>query len=188
MEPFRVLIVCTGNVCRSPYAEGLLRRELDQLTPDQFSISSAGTQTLDGSRVHPEILHLAKRAGISLDGFVPRRLNATMAESADLVIGMDRSHRREIVQVSPKSLRTTFTLREFARILPGIPADEHASPADRWRALVAAAPRYRSSPGGPADADDVVDPFGRPSRVFARMHGQIASAIDEITRWEAGCS
>ncbi len=181
---FRILIVCTGNICRSPFAEGLLRRELEYLSPGEFLVSSAGTQAIETSQIHPEIVQLANRAGLSLDGHVPRQLSEAMVANADLVIGMDRTHRREIVQISPKSLKTTFTLREFARILPNIPADQNASPADRWRLLVAKAPRYRSSPSGPAIADDVVDPYGRPSRVFAKMTEQITSAVATIVDWE----
>lgn len=182
---FRILMVCTGNICRSPFAERLLQREFDYLAPGEFSVSSAGTHAVDGSPVQPEVLRLAAQRGIDMEGFAARSLEHSMIQEADLVLVMDRGHRRDVVLKEPKALRTTFTLREFARILPGVPPERGAAPAGRWHSLSALAPRYRNTPIGSAADDDVVDPFSRPMRVYEQMDAQVTSAIVTIVNWEA---
>ena len=182
---FRVLMVCTGNICRSPFAERLLHREFDYLAPGEFSVSSAGTHAVDGSPVQPEVLRLAAKRGIDMEGFTARSLEPSMIQEADLVLVMDRGHRRDVVMKAPKALRKTFTLREFARILPGVPPERSAAPAGRWHSLSALAPRYRNTPIGSAADDDVVDPVARSMKVYEQMDAQIISAIVSIVNWEA---
>ncbi|TSI19795.1 hypothetical protein FO013_02295 [Brevibacterium aurantiacum] len=185
---FRILVVGLSNICRSPLAERMLQYELDVEAPGEFTVRSAGTQVTSGRPAVVEVLRLASRRGIRLHGFVVSQLDEAMISEADLILVMDRALRRQVVKVSPRALRTTFTLREFARILPTVRPEQLATPTGRWQSLVALAPRYRTPLPGDADDDDVIDPHNRPARAYERMNTQIVSAIDVIREWEVrGC-
>ena len=90
-RPRKVLVVCTGNVCRSPYLEAVLRRELPEVR-----IASAGFVGFDRS-VPPNALAAAARRGIDLLGFRSRTLEAHRARTADLVVVMDERQARYLV-------------------------------------------------------------------------------------------
>lgn len=179
---FRILAVCTGNVCRSPVAERALQSGFDELAPGRFQISSAGTSGLSGDPVTEEITKIAADAEIDFTGFRARRLVPEHIDGADLVLTMARDHRSAVVVMAPSALGRTFTLREFARILPRVPPESASDPVERWRALAVLARRYRHA--GPGDGDDVVDPYGRSAKTHQRMYAQMMPAIGRLLDWE----
>lgn len=184
MDPeFTVLVVCTGNVCRSPLAERLLQSGLDESAPGQFSISSAGTHGLSGCGAEPKIDELAALHGLSMSGFTARELTPGLINEAHLILTLARNHRSHIVQLAPAALKRTFTLREFARILPQVPAEAAAAPAQRWHSLTALAQRHRRPPEDPR-LDDVVDPYGLSDRVYEEMAAQLVPAVKALVHWE----
>ncbi len=180
---FTVLVVCTGNICRSPLAERLLQSGFDEFAPGEFSISSAGTRGLTGRGVEPKIAEIAARHGLSMSGFDAKELTPELIKQAHLILTMEREHRSRIVQLVPAALRRTFTLRELARILPHVPAETAAQPAQRWHSLVALAQRYRRQPEEPS-FDDVVDPYGCSDRVYEEMAAQLIPAVKVLIDWE----
>lgn len=182
---FAILLVCTGNICRSPLAERLLQDGLDSTAPGRFRVSSAGTRGWEGELVTEQIRRIAEDRGVSIADFRSTGLSPRDIERADLVLTMERNHRSEVVRMVPEALRRTFTLREFVRILPEIPQEERAQPDQRWHSLVAIAPRYRRPAPDPTRADDVIDPFGGTNAVYDRMLKQMAPAIDSLIAWES---
>lgn len=181
---FRILVVCTGNICRSPLAEKFLQRGFDGMAPSQFEVSSAGTSGLTGDGVTPQIERIAAAHGITFDGFRARRLETEHLHAADLVLTMARAHRAAVVQMLPATLRHTFTLRELARILPLVPPESSSSPIERWRSLAALAQRYRRPAPGDGARDDVVDPIGRSEAVHRTMFDEMMPAISTLLEWE----
>ncbi|WP_209324188.1 hypothetical protein [Brevibacterium renqingii] len=181
---FRILVVGSTDTCRSPLAARLLQHELDDRAPREFVVSSAGTQAVAGRPVAVEVLELAARRHIRLHGCVASELDEAAVVEADLILVMDRAVRREVVNLVPQVLRITFTLREFARVLPTIRPEQLATPAGRWQSLAALAPRYRTAPSGDGSGDDVIDPLHRSLRTFERMGAQIDKAVDVIGHWE----
>lgn len=182
-QGFRVLVVCTGNVCRSPLAERLLQHGFDRSAPGQFIVTSAGTNGLIGWGVEPKIVEIAARHGVSMSGFRAREVTPQLVSQADLILTMTREQRSIIVQLVPAALRRTFTLREFARILPHVPAEDAAQPSQRWHSLVALVQRHRRRPENPS-SDDVVDPYGCRDRVFEEMAAQLVPAVKTLVEWE----
>ncbi len=89
----RVLFVCTGNICRSPLAEALLRRELEALDTDDIHVSSAGTGAWDGAPGSEGAYLIALEHGLDLSGHRARLLTREVVESSDLVLTMARHHR-----------------------------------------------------------------------------------------------
>ena len=184
MDPeFTVLVVCTGNVCRSPLAERLLQSGLDESAPGQFSISSAGTHGLSGCGAEPKIDELAALHGLSMSGFTARELTPGLINEAHLVLTLARNHRSHIVQLAPAALKRTFTLREFARILPQVPAEAAAAPAPRGQSVTARAQRHRRPPDDPRRGGGV-DPYGLSDRVYEEMAAQLVPAVKALVHWE----
>jgi len=173
----RILVVCTGNVCRSPAAEFLLRAAL----PDSVSVSSRGTHALPGQPFSTEMAALLKaRRGLEVEhrGAVP--LTAADVREAGLVLGMTREHRAFAVRLHPAAVRHAFTLTEFARLL-GAGDDDLPLRADADHLLDLTVRRaQRGRRPVPAELDDVVDPIGQSHAVYARVFEQIDAAVQRI--------
>ncbi len=92
-----ILVVCTGNVCRSPIGERLLRQHL----PDRY-IASAGIFGLEGCPADDSAQDVAWRHGISLDGHVARRLTRNLMQGSDLILVMEPEHLRFIAAMAPE--------------------------------------------------------------------------------------
>lgn len=189
---FEILVVCTGNICRSPLAEVVLRGTLERLGG---RVHSAGTQGLDAAPMTPEAQRLVVAMGTDAGAASAHRsryLTAAHLDSPDLVLAMSREHRGRVAQLAPARLRSSFTVREFARLATGIPdadivsAVASAGPdaAARVRAAVAivAARRGLSAPpDDPAD-DDVVDPYRRPWATYQLSAAQMSPGLDQVAR------
>ena len=111
----RVLIVCTGNVCRSPMAMGLLRQRLAQDGLDsQVSVSSAGVYGLDGSAAsRPGVDVLAER-GIDISEHRARTIDQKEDAQADLVLVMEEAQRRTLFYTYPEQLHKIFLISEMS--------------------------------------------------------------------------
>ena len=183
VEPFTVLTVCTGNICRSPAVERLLTARLG---PDSgVVVVSAGTHAVVGHAVSRPMIGLMEEAGARAAGFVARQLTVPEVRHADLILALTRKHRSAIVEMQPSAVRRVFTLLELARLAetvdPGALPD--GSPAERLAALVplAAAERGRHRSHHAAQ-DDVIDPYGRGATVYAQVFETILPAVELIAK------
>ena len=179
---FRVLHVCTGNICRSPMAEHLMRAGFRQrfgAEADRFVVTSAGTWGRTGDPMEDNAL--STLATYALDGrdFRARELLADHVAGADLVLVATREHRAAVVTLHPRAAARTFTLQEFARLVSVVPAADlpDGDLVERAQALVRAAAGRRGTirPDQPGD-DDLGDPFQAVAPVFAAC-----AALIEIT-------
>ena len=103
----RILVVCVGNICRSPMAEYLLRKHLQGRG---VTVESAGIAAADGARIDPNALGVLATHGIDADAHVARRLDQAMIDAADLVLVMERSHLDFIRARFPSATGKTFLL------------------------------------------------------------------------------
>lgn len=184
VSKFRILVVCTGNICRSPLAEKMLQHGLDALSPNTFEIGSAGTEAPVGMYPTREIVELTEARGIEPVFHPARLLNRGLIRHSDLILTMERAQQSVVVRSVPSALRYTFTIRQFARVLNRMPSVSGASVTRRWANVVAFAPRYRRPSHGATDPDDVFDPFGRPREGYERMLRQLEPAVKTILLWE----
>ena len=116
---FTILTVCSGNICRSPLAEQLLRAGLAGI--DGVTVGSAGTIAMVGAGMPAEAKALAVRYGSTdAESHQARQLDEQAIRDADLVLGLAREHRRAVVELVPAATRRTFTLREFARLAASV--------------------------------------------------------------------
>lgn len=157
--PGSILVVCTGNVCRSPIAEGLLRSLLEErLGDDAPLVASVGLAAWEGSGATPEAVAAAAELGVDVSGHRARGVAPEIVQAADLVIAMTSSQRDLLAEGFPERAQRIFTLKELVRLLEAEPiGSEERSPAELAR--LAAERRARGLVRNPHD-EDVVDPMG----------------------------
>jgi protein-tyrosine phosphatase len=103
-----VLTVCTGNICRSPVTEAVLRAGLPDLR-----IGSAGLHALVGHDTDPDSAAAATAQGIVLRTHAARQFDDAIGRAADIILVMETHHRRDIGARWPHLLGKTFLLGHF---------------------------------------------------------------------------
>jgi protein-tyrosine-phosphatase len=116
--PFRLVLLCTGNTCRSPLAAAAFREELGP-DAEQVEVLSAGTAASDGQSASTGASQAAARAGLDLTAHRSRRPTAELLRSADLVLVMEHEHARAAAALGADPQRT-HVLSEWPE--PGEPA------------------------------------------------------------------
>jgi len=174
----QVLLVCTGNICRSPMAEGLLRSALERrLGDDAPPVGSAGTIARDGAPAMPEAVEAVAELGVDVSGHSARRLRPEDIRDAVLIVVMAAEHREDVQALVPEAEARTFTLKELVRLMETAgarPVD--TTPFDMGlRGAVADAHRGRG--GSPAIPDeDVMDPLG----LSLQGYRAVASELEDL--------
>ncbi|WP_291473704.1 low molecular weight phosphatase family protein [Corynebacterium sp.] len=105
-----ILFVCTGNICRSPVAEHLLR----DLVGDGHTVSSAGIAGLTGYAMDPRSVEYLRLRGIDGNDFTARRISRRILEEPDLIIGFEQDHVNECLALQPAAISGTFRLCQLA--------------------------------------------------------------------------
>jgi protein-tyrosine phosphatase len=171
--PFTLLVVCTGNVSRSPMTELLVRAWSD---PDaELVVSSAGVHALVGQPMDRGAASAMGQLGLDPSQHRSRQFEPEMAAAADLVLTAERYQRETVLEQVPSALRRTFTILEFARIAPHLRAGDP-------REAVAQAAALRGVVNRPADpaADDVADPHLQSTSVNRATAAQLTQAVRTI--------
>lgn len=96
-----ILVVCTGNICRSPMAEGLLRQMLSQGRGPGIHVHSAGTHGLDGEPAAAFAIQAVSEMGVDISGHRARSLDREMVSEADLILVMEPFHREIAARAVP---------------------------------------------------------------------------------------
>lgn len=175
-----IVVVCTGNVCRSPYVERRLRQGL---ADTQIEVSSAGSGALVGRDMDPASRLLLEAAGVDASGFTARALAPELVSGADLVIAAAREHRAAAARMAPAALRRTLTLTDLADLLAGVtPADvaEAQVPGTWVRQVAAVAVSRRGLVAARQVGVDITDPIGQGPAVFARMAAEVDAALATV--------
>jgi protein-tyrosine-phosphatase len=155
-------------------AAALLARRLDDAGL-KATVSSAGL-LFDGKPVTDHGLAVMADRGIDTSGHRSRRLDRQLVEGADLVVGMARSHVREVVALVPEALGRTFTLKDLVRRGEESAGRGPDEPLAAWLARLGPG-RRPSDLLGDSEADDVADPIGGPRRGYQRT----ADELDDLT-------
>ncbi|MFE2430858.1 protein-tyrosine-phosphatase [Streptomyces sp. NPDC059373] len=186
-DVFRILHVCTGNVCRSPMAERLTRHELTRRLGDGAAgilVESAGTWGHEGAPMEAHAATVLAEYSADPSGFTGRELLDEHVIDADLVLTATRDHRAQVISMGHAAGLRTFTLKEFTRLVRAI--DPATLPDDggvtaRARSLVRAAAALRGWLLAPdAEADEVYDPYGAPLTFFRSVGEEIHAALDPV--------
>lgn len=179
-EPFEVLMVCTGNICRSPAAERLLRSAL--ASAEDLVVRSAGTGALKDAGIDSVVSGLLEADGVSAVGHHSHWLTEADVRRADLVLGMESEHRSRAVSLFPPAVRRSFTMNGFAALAAAVPPDVLAASAasqtvtGRLRALIELAPQYRQL----GITEDIDDPYRADAATYARVYDEIVQAVQAV--------
>jgi protein-tyrosine phosphatase len=105
-----ILVICEGNICRSPMAEGLLAHHLPGL-----DVRSAGLGALAGHPADEIALELMKERGIDISGHRAVQLTREMCLHSDIVLAMTAEQKQRVEQRYPQVCGRVFRLGEFSR-------------------------------------------------------------------------
>lgn len=149
-EPANILLVCTGNTCRSPMAEGLLTEMISAKGIDHIQIRSAGTHAVAGNPAASWATEVAMAEdGVDLSKHRARRLTKDLLRQSDLILAMTLSHARHIERMGRRFARKTHLLTSFLNTDSG-------------------------------DLADIEDPMGQSRPVYQRVYRQIRRELERI--------
>lgn len=101
----RILVVCTGNICRSPIGERYLRNKLPLK-----AIDSAGVGALVDYPADKSAIITAEKHGVSLEGHKGKQFSSSMARQYDLILVMEREHLEQVRKIAPEASGKTMLL------------------------------------------------------------------------------
>ena len=179
VETLTVLVVCTGNICRSPLAEKLLQARLTA-AGIPATVTSAGTRAMVDHPMTDEAAFLATRYGAEPTLHAAQQLTAERIAAADLVLTATREHRGEVVSLHPRANRYAYTLNQFARLVGQTPGELVETPTIIDLLSEVAATKGLALPPAHPDDDDIEDPYRRSSEVYDRVGHIIDNAVTTI--------
>jgi len=179
----RVLIVCTGNTCRSPMAEAILR-DLAERSGKPLDIRSAGVAASNGMPISPNAAEALRRRKLIPPG-PAAMLTAEEVLWANVILTMTAGHKRAILERYPEALSKTYTLKEYA--LRGDPVMDDVAEIERlyseWQVKQALGQSLTDEERSRLlelerriPNFDIADPFGGPLPLYE----QCADEIEDI--------
>ncbi len=107
-----ILAVCTGNICRSPMAEGILKKLLKN--GSAAAVSSSGTHAIEGNAASEFSVMASAENGVDISGHRARILTPAMIEESDVILCMERSHVERVLSLDAAAHERVFNLADFS--------------------------------------------------------------------------
>lgn len=179
---FRIAFICTGNICRSAYAQQTFSALISSSRfSGQIEAFSAGTHALAGQPIDPHPGAIFTREFGQLPTHRAQQLTTELVAQAELLLVMEAQQRQIVLRRYPQALPRTFLLTEYVGIcreLAGAisaPGPAGAALSARLGELTARAARHRSLG---AEAPDIADPYRHDTAFHEKVAGQIRSQLD----------
>ena len=112
----KILLVCTGNVCRSPMGEGILKMALHNVGIHDVQVGSAGMSALSGHPADEVAQRLMREKGIDISGHRARQLEDSLIEWADLILVMENVQKQHLEAVRPTSRGKVYRLGQWLNV------------------------------------------------------------------------
>lgn len=162
-----IVFVCTGNICRSTFAERYAAL-VDAEAGGSHHFSSVGVGAVIGAPMEELMAERLVARGGSPEGFIARQLNYDAIADADLLLPLESTHRRILIEEYPQLHGKAFVLRSAARLASEAPND-----VDRVEWIL----QHRPSR---TRGDSIADPYRRGPAAADEAAAQITEAIDTI--------
>ena len=153
MSAKRILLVCTGNSCRSVMAQGIMQQMLERAGIRSVEVESAGVFAVEGMSPTRETLRVLQGVGVDGSAHRARTLTVSMAEEADLIFAME-----------------SFQVDEIVRRIPSV--------RDKVHLLKAYGLQAREEGVNP----NIPDPIGKPLEVYEVCFADIREAVERIVK------
>jgi protein-tyrosine phosphatase len=183
----RVLLVCTGNICRSPLAEQVLRGDAASVSlGNVLKFESAGVMAQVGSDVHPKTIESMNNLNLQAEPHVARQITREMILGSDLILVATTEHRSEIARTAMKAVPQAFTMKEFVRVAEYVASGGNNENPELYKKFlatntiaerIALASQFRGYAPKAGSVEDIIDPWGQTSQVF----DEVASEILELS-------
>ncbi|MFC4599757.1 low molecular weight protein arginine phosphatase [Cohnella hongkongensis] len=189
----RILIVCTGNTCRSPMAEAIFK-DLAARSGKTLEIRSAGVAASTGSPISPNAAEALRRRNLDVPG-ASTLLTAEEVLWANLILTMTSGHKRAILERYPEALSKTYTLKEYA--LRGDPVMDDVAEAERlyseWQVKQLLGEKLSDEEKARLfelqrriPDFDIADPFGGPLSLYERTADEIEDILMTLLdKWDS---
>lgn len=114
-DQYNILFVCSGNSCRSPMAEGLLKAKLPSDLVEKVVVQSAGTLGIEGARATAFAVEAVRELDADISGHFSQGVTGELLQKADLIFALARNHRDFLLDYFPAVSDKVFLLRTFDR-------------------------------------------------------------------------
>ncbi len=133
----QVLVVCTGNICRSPMATALLAAQAAKAGESSlYDFTSAGTWARDGQPASTNAQTVMQRRGLSLAGHHGRTVTRALIDQSDLILVMTQNHRDSLCAEFPHARRKIHLLSELIGLQYDI-SDPYGSAVEEYETCAA---------------------------------------------------
>lgn len=113
---FKILVVCTANICRSPMGEAIFRKLiLDEQLEEQINVDSCGVWAVDGQKASQLSERVARENRLDISAHLSQSLKPNMVKDADVILCMTPGHKGELINFFPTLESKIFTLKEYLR-------------------------------------------------------------------------
>ena len=176
LPAIEIVVMCTGNICRSPMGEALLRERLETGGVDA-RVSSVGL-LLDDRPADPHAIDEMAERGLDITSHRSRIIDGEMAEEIDLLIGMEQRHVREAVLLHADLFTRAYTLPDLVARAESVGPRADRS-MDEWLAELGEG-RRRTDLFRQDRRLEVADPIGKSKKAFHRTAEEISALIERF--------
>jgi len=166
-RPTKILVVCTANICRSPFAASLLTAQLAGVNGTSFEVSSVGTEARGGDPACPGLWISANLPVPARSEQASRLATRELVTEADVILALADSHTSALAILAPRARKKTFRLAMAARISQLIVGPGHAL--------------HRARVG--VEGLDQLDPLSKVPPLPATGHERFDWLVNEMDAW-----
>lgn len=181
----RILFVCTGNTCRSPIAEHLMRSKAAHAGV-AIEVDSAGVAAAEGIPISEHASIVLKNRGIESHEKRAKSVSEKLLQWADVVLTMTMAHKERLIQMFPDAMDHIYTLKEYAQENHSNRHEAKALEQELQMKLAMSKPITEDEKKQLSElvhafmAEDVLDPFGGSVEVYEETAQELDALLDRV--------